>query len=492
MVDVVAHRGDSWGAIENTIPAFRSAMDLGVDVIELDARVTADGVPVVLHDATLSRIWGLPERVDVLTADRVTSLRRAGVGIPTLAEALDSFTDGSVRVMVDLPSGQNIDRIIQVVTASRAEADGRVIWSGERSALAAVRDALPTAVIYTHRPDPELTPTMINMDGSDLTAEDIAAAHDRGQGMSVWTVDDPAAMRGLIAAGVDSITTNRPDLLLRVRDDLGDGPDLLADLDADIARYREVALALAAEAIRMQRSAGDLTVETKLHAADLVTEVDRGIERLVREVLAAEFEGHAVVGEEYGGEPGAGPTWYCDPVDGTTNFANHLPWSSFSLCLVCDGRPVVGVVADPWRHETYDAVAGAGARLNGVPVTRPRPSALTGGVVGTEWASYRPWPGMHALLQSLADRHCTTRVMGSSTLTLAQVAVGRTVGAVIGEFHPEDHLAAALLCQEAGMVVRDQSGNPDPFPRRGGIMAARPEVADELFALWQAAIADEA
>lgn len=111
---------------------------------------------------------------------------------------------------------------------------------------------------------------------------------------------------------------------------------------------------------------------------------------------------------------------------------------------------------------------------------------LTGGVVLTEWAAHRPWPGMLSLLDGLAARFCTTRICGSSTLALAHVAAGRCSGAVVGEFHPEDHLAAALAGVEAGLRVWDEAGEQQPYPVSGGIMVARPAVARELFDLWSA------
>lgn len=259
-----------------------------------------------------------------------------------------------------------------------------------------------------------------------------------------------------------------------------------AEIDHCLAVARQAAI----QAMSVTRESPLGEIRTKRHDADVVTAVDTAVERMVRELIATELPDHVVVGEEYGGTAGDGPTWYCDPVDGTTNLTAGLPWTSFSLAMAVGRTPLVGVVADPWREQLWLTAAGRGVTINGEPATQSGglPASLTGGVVGTEWASYRPWPGMDGLLQSLAERHCTTRVMGSSTLTLAQVAVGRTVGAVIGEFHPEDHLAATLLCQQAGMIIRDESGNPDPFPEQGGIMAARPEVADELFTLWTAAL----
>lgn len=243
-------------------------------------------------------------------------------------------------------------------------------------------------------------------------------------------------------------------------------------------------------------------VSTKKNPADLVTEVDTAVERAVRAVIMAAFPDHAIVGEEYGGAA-AGPTWYCDPVDGTTNLAAGIPWTSFSLCLVVGRHPLVGVITDPWRHQTWLARRGGGVLVNGHrpetgpgsdwaaagPQTssaagRPAPSPFAGTVVGTEWAGHRPWPGMEQFLDSLAQRHGTSRIAGSSTLTLAQPAMGQTIGAVIHHFQPEDHLAAALIAQEAGLAVWDDAGQQQPFPSRGGIMVTRPELAEELYGMW--------
>ncbi|GAA2099682.1 inositol monophosphatase [Microlunatus panaciterrae] len=265
------------------------------------------------------------------------------------------------------------------------------------------------------------------------------------------------------------------------------GDDHHADLDLDSALG--VALEAARIAIRTVRDTPLGAVRTKADAADPVTEVDTAVERAVRELIGTRLPGHRVVGEEYGGEAGDGPTWYCDPVDGTTNLAAGLPWTSFSLSLAVGSTPLVGVVADPWRSEILHAVQGRGCFVDDVQVPAARGdnrSRLSGGVVLTEWARHQPWPGMLELLAALAERHCTTRVMGSSTLTLAQPAAGRCTGAVVGEFHPEDHLAATLLCQEAGLAVWDESGRQQPFPAEGGLMVADPAAAEELFTLWSA------
>ncbi len=223
------------------------------------------------------------------------------------------------------------------------------------------------------------------------------------------------------------------------------------------------------------------------------------VERHVREIVGRRFPGHGFVGEEFGGSAEAGtPCWYLDPVDGTTNLANAIPWNSFSLCLAVDRVPLVGIVADPWRDELFEAVRGGGARLDGVALSiRTSPAirtpslasddSLAGRVVGTELAGHRPWPGMIEFLDQLADRYCTLRIMGSGTLTLVGVAAGRGAGAVIGRFSPADHLAAALIVHEAGGAVWNADGRPDLFPASGGILAAAPACAQVIHQLWQSA-----
>lgn len=254
-----------------------------------------------------------------------------------------------------------------------------------------------------------------------------------------------------------------------------------------------VARELAEWAIPATRTIDRGAISQKENPADLVTDVDTAVERHVRHVIGARFPHHAFVGEEFGGSAVAGvPTWYLDPVDGTTNVANGMPWSAFSLALAVDEQPLIAVVADPWRGEIFDARRGRGARLDGRMLPAPRAASLAGSVVSTELAGHRPWPGMQHLCENLADRYCTVRVMGSGTLSLVGVAAGRGAGAVVGRFGAVDHVAAALIAHEAGAHVLDEAGQRNLFPRSGGMLVAAPALAAELHALWCAALAASA
>ncbi|XUL93725.1 inositol monophosphatase family protein [Streptomyces galilaeus] len=257
------------------------------------------------------------------------------------------------------------------------------------------------------------------------------------------------------------------------------------DLD-DALRVAVELAAWASETIRSGNGGASGPVRQKAGPADIVTDTDEAVERHVRSVLRREFPGWGIDGEEYGVEEGASdaPHWVVDPVDGTTNYAHGLGWCSFSLGLARpDGSPLLGLVADPWRGEVFTAVRGRGTHLNGEPIHVADHTTLTGHVFMTEWAAHAHWPGLDALLARLADRHCTVRVMGSTALSLVQVAAGRAAAAAIGEFHPVDGLPALLIATEAGAVAVPRLPAYDT-----PLLLAAPGVAAEARELWQSAV----
>jgi myo-inositol-1(or 4)-monophosphatase len=232
-------------------------------------------------------------------------------------------------------------------------------------------------------------------------------------------------------------------------------------------------------------------IDTKTNPSDYVTVVDRVVEQRVRETISARFPGDRVVGEEMGdgGDPSGstGRVWYVDPVDGTTNFVFGLPWASFSLAMVDADGIAVGVVADPYRGEILSAIRGRGAAVNGRAARCGDRDDLTGGLVLTELAAFRLWDGMAEMTAELAALGTTTRIMGSSALTLANAGVGRASGAVLGGFHTWDVAASVLIAREAGAVVLGRDGGPAaelPDHTHGGILVAAPSVARRLWSAW--------
>ncbi len=262
--------------------------------------------------------------------------------------------------------------------------------------------------------------------------------------------------------------------------------------DDDLRHAARLAGELAGWAAETMRATSPGEHRYKAHGADIVTDTDEAIERHVRAALRREFPDHWIEGEEHGvhqGDPAA-PRWVVDPVDGTTNYAHGIGWSSFSLGLAdAAGTPLVGVVADPYRGEVFTAVRGGGAFLNGRRVRAADHEKLSGHVVMTEWAAHEPWPGMEGILAELSGRWCTVRIMGSTALSLAQVAAGRASAAMIGRFHAVDGLPALLIGLEAGALAFDDHGPITASPS-GGLLLSAPGTAREVSALWHAGRAD--
>ncbi|MFM9626534.1 MULTISPECIES: glycerophosphodiester phosphodiesterase [Streptomyces] len=222
-VTAVAHRGDPYRVRENTLDSLRSALAQGADAVEIDVRLTRDGVPVLLHDETLKRLWERDRPLLSLSAAEVRGLTEGGV--PTLAEAL-AATEGS-RVMLDLPGTREVRTARRVVDAVReAGAADRVYYCADATAMLAVRAADPSAEIamtWTTLAPPRpvllaaVGPRWLNYRFSLVDRDLAARVHREGRLLSVWTPDTRRSMRRLIDAGVDSITTNRIDVLCALR-----------------------------------------------------------------------------------------------------------------------------------------------------------------------------------------------------------------------------------------------------------------------------------
>jgi len=231
------------------------------------------------------------------------------------------------------------------------------------------------------------------------------------------------------------------------------------------------------------------TTSTKSGPADLLTETDLAVEEHVREQIRDRFPDHRIIGEELGATgPEGGPVWYLDPVDGTTNYAHGLPWASFSLAVADAQGPVAGVVADPYRRELFSACRGQGARCNGISVRCADTGSLAGAILLTEWAGHQPWEGMPEMLAALSEQNCTTRIMGSSALSLASMAAGRAAAAVLGGYNTHDVLAGVLIAREAGALVLSRDGHAAPAMPGAvdkGLLAACPAVAEVVWRAWQ-------
>ena len=271
----------------------------------------------------------------------------------------------------------------------------------------------------------------------------------------------------------------------------------------------EFARAIAEEAgrIQLERYERVESIEFK-SAKDVVTEVDHLCEELILGAIRARFPGDGILAEESGAHqgPGAkgqadgrgavaeavarslssGRTWIVDPLDGTVNYANGLPYFCVSIGLIVDGTPAAGAVHDPMRGETFSAVADGGAWLS---------SAARGTVAihASDKAELKDWVvhlalGGRAVASRVSAVRRATRVsrtMGSSALALAYVANGRFDAFVqSGGMSAWDVAAAGLIAERAGAIVTDTAGGAwfdvAKATRAFGVCAAAPAHHGEL------------
>lgn len=222
---------------------------------------------------------------------------------------------------------------------------------------------------------------------------------------------------------------------------------------------------------------------------DLVTDADERAQEMIVARLARAFPDHGVLGEEeVTGRRDAEHQWVIDPIDGTTNFVHAYPMFSVSIALERRGEPLVGVVHAPVLAETFDAIAGDGARLGGRPIRVSAEDRLLRSLLGTGFACVRARTRENnlAILPVVVPRVQGVRRGGSAALDLAYVAMGRFEGFWELELSAWDTAAGVLLVREAGGRVTDFRGG-GAFVERREIVATNGRIHDALLALIQTA-----
>ncbi len=277
VVDVIAHRGASHDAPENTLAAFELSYEMGADWFELDCYLTSDDVVIVIHDTTLDRTTdseGPVAEVDLATVRTLDAgswkhPRFAGEPLPTLGESLDLARD-RIGVYVELKSMADDNALMAEILDMAADApvitpelERQIIAAIEasgtrnlpltRNAIAEIRERnmedgvviqafSPIICAITRIEAPEIRVELLsgvkadehadwervcrwlflldldglNLHGDGVTPGRLAAIQGAGKSVAVWTINDRAAMQRFASWGVDAIITDRPDVCLEV------------------------------------------------------------------------------------------------------------------------------------------------------------------------------------------------------------------------------------------------------------------------------------
>ena len=202
---------------------------------------------------------------------------------------------------------------------------------------------------------------------------------------------------------------------------------------------------------------------------DVVTAMDREVERFIRAEIGARFPDDAVFGEEEGG--GAGERlWLIDPIDGTANYARGLPRYCVSIGYLERNVPTLGAIYDPSNDWLYSAARGVGAWCDGERLAVSAVDELTAATVECGWSTRRSAEDYTALIGRVLGAGAAIRRAGSGALGLADVAAGRAEG------YCELHINA-WDCAAGIVLVREAGGHTNDFFSGAGVASGNPLIA---------------
>ena len=246
---IVGHRGASAAAPENTLAAFRLGFEQGADLVEGDFRLTGDGHIVAMHDRTLARTTGDPRETGSLSLSEIRSLDAGNWGpwngsdfrgerVPTLAEVLAIIpADGGILVEIK-DSERIVPALVLELERSGLGPDRVTVIAFDRQVIGSLKQVAPEwkALWLTSfsKETGHWRPTAdeiidvarsIDADGVDIRAEPevidesfVRQLRSAGLEVHVWTVNDPDLAMTMQSTGIDSITSDRPSIILKALD----------------------------------------------------------------------------------------------------------------------------------------------------------------------------------------------------------------------------------------------------------------------------------
>ena len=248
---VFAHRGGAKLAPENTMSAFERGVSLGADGVECDVHLSRDGIPVVIHDATLERTTDASGAVSSRTADELAAVdagyhfaadgahpfRGQGIGVPRLEEVLHRFPD--IRVIIEMKQGDPaLARAVVDVVRRTAAIERVCVGSFHQVGLNVIRAEEPRIATSASQSEARLTlyrswyrwpfgakrpycAFQVPQRAGRLQVISpafVRQAHQDGARVDVWVVDQPDEIRQLFDCGVDGVISDRPDIAIATRD----------------------------------------------------------------------------------------------------------------------------------------------------------------------------------------------------------------------------------------------------------------------------------
>jgi len=215
---IIGHRGASAVALENTIAAFEAAIAAGADGIEFDVRLSRDGVPVIIHDDTLSRTHGVRRRVVDLTAEELRS-----VGVPSLRELFELMAGNSLLLCLEIKSREpELPELCCRMVREFGFEERVIVECFDLDVLRPIQ--LRTAALFEPRiyPDRNLIERALAVGATALALHHklakamlVEKAKAASLMVVVWTVDDPGWVARARVMGIEALITNDPARMLK-------------------------------------------------------------------------------------------------------------------------------------------------------------------------------------------------------------------------------------------------------------------------------------
>jgi glycerophosphoryl diester phosphodiesterase len=228
---IIAHRGASAVAPENTLAAFRLAIEQGADFVELDVQESADGEVLVVHDSDLMKIGGGPAKIWEATAAELRAVdigshkgpKYSGERVPTLAEAL-AVCKGKARIIIELKSyghDQKLQERVAAIVEAAGMANDCIYMSLDHTMIERMKRLRPSwrCGVLAAKARGDLTSLHADFLAVEMrmaTGRFVRRTHRAGQDVYVWTANDPAWMLAALSRGADGLITDKPDLAREV------------------------------------------------------------------------------------------------------------------------------------------------------------------------------------------------------------------------------------------------------------------------------------
>lgn len=224
---------------------------------------------------------------------------------------------------------------------------------------------------------------------------------------------------------------------------------------------------------------------------DLVTNLDYFIQDFIINQLSKNFPNHGYLAEEethFSSKPNS-ITWIIDPIDGSINFSNNIPFFCITVSLVMNNEPKIGVTYDPIRNEIFSAIKDNGCFYNGLKrYTKSIKKKLNKSTIGFDWeiTEGREKDDIF-LLEKLRELSFNVNIFGSAALSLAWLSIGRIDGYIKNRIEPWDFIAGSLMVKETGGVVTDFSNNKKNIKDNldKSIIASNGNIHNEIIDLIQ-------